>query len=178
MTTAAIWIVYLVAFAALLVAVIARQVRERTLTVRSAMALPAAFAVAAFVLDHTMLHRLASPLAAAIFVLGLLAGAATGLIRAGTMAVRRVGETMVTRGNGRTVAWWVVSLLIRVGLVVGAGSLGLREGAGEAMLFLAVTLGVQNAALAWRAGLLGRAAPVATAVPVAATEVPRFEEVR
>lgn len=176
MATAALWITYLVAFAALMVWVVARQVRERTLTVRSATALPAAFAVAAFVLDHSLLHRLTTPLAVAFLALGLLTGAATGMIRASTMAVRRVGLSMVTRGNRRTVAWWVVSLLVRVGLVVGSGSLGVREGAGEAMLFLAVTLGVQNAALAWRAGLLGR--PVAAAVPVAGVEVPRFEEVR
>ncbi len=171
MATAALWIAYLLGFAAFLATVVARQVRQRTLTLSRAMALPAIFALAGVVADHGLLHRLAAPFAAGIFALGLLAGAATGLIRAGTMAVRRVGETMVTRGNGRTVAWWVLSLLIRVGLVLGAGSLGIHEGLGESMLFLAVTLGVQNAALAWRAGLLGRVTP-------ASPDLPMVEEVR
>jgi hypothetical protein len=87
--------------------------------------------------------------------------AALGVARAHTMGVRRgSSNTIITKGNGWTMMWWGISIAVRVGMAVGLGFLGIKEGVGEAMLFAAVTIGIQNAWLAYRGGLL-RAAPQA-----------------
>jgi uncharacterized membrane-anchored protein len=146
---------------ALIVLIIIRQIGERTWTTRRLVVFPLIFVVAAILNGTTMGHDLASALGVTAFAVGLVLAAALGVARAHTMGVRRgSGNTIVTKGNGWTMMWWGISIAVRVGMAVGLGFLGIREGVGEAMLFAAVTIGIQNAWLAYRGGLL-RTAPQA-----------------
>jgi membrane protein CcdC involved in cytochrome C biogenesis len=147
------WLEYTVLGVVVLVVVIARQLQERELTSRRIVVLPLVFVVLAFMTDHQLLHRLASVGALGLLVLGLVLAVATGTARAMTMRVRRVGGTVLTKGNGRTLALWFVTLALRVGEGALAYALGIQQGAGEAMLFAAATFATQGAVLAWRAGL-------------------------
>ena len=146
---------------AVIALVIVRQIGERTWTPRRLVIFPLIFVVAAVLNGRTMGQDLHSVLAVAAFVMGLVVAGALGVARAHTMGVRRgTANTLVTKGNGWTMMWWGISIAVRVGMGVGLGFLGIKEGIGEAMLFAAVTIGIQNAWLAYRGGLL-RAAPQA-----------------
>lgn len=138
----------------LIALIIVRQVGERTWSPRRLVVFPLIFVVAAILNGQTMGKDLASLLGVTAFVVGLVVAAALGVARAHTMGVRRGnGNTLITKGNGWTMMWWGISIAVRVGLGVALGFLGIKEGVGEAMLFAAVTIGVQNAWLAYRGGL-------------------------
>ncbi len=145
---------YGVLIAAFLVFVIGRQIGERTVPVKRLIVMPAAFAVLALVLDHELGHRLSSPPALAAFAVGIALGVLLGFIRAGTMTVRRTGDALVTRGDRRTLLWWIISIAVRIGGIVLLARFGIHEGTGEGLLFAAATIGAQNLAVARRAGLL------------------------
>jgi hypothetical protein len=149
------WLEYTALGVIVLVVVVTRQLRERELTPRL-FVLPVLFVVLAFN-DDKLAHRLASPAALGMLAFGLVLAAATGVARAWTMRIRRVGGRVLTKGNGRTLALWFVTLLVRIGEVAAAYALGVPEGTGEAMLFAAATFAAQGAALTWRAGLLAPA---------------------
>src|SRR4051794_23565620 len=172
------WVEYTLIVVIVLPILIARQLRERTLTVRRLYVLPAVFLLVGLARDHGLVHRLASAPAVAMLAAGLVLAALTGVARAATMRVRRVGGTVLTKGNGRTLALWFATIGLRVAEVAAAYALGVPEGFGEAMLFAAATFGAQGATLAWRGGLFtatpagpaaaaAPAAPAATAAPVA-----------
>jgi len=145
-----------------------RQTRERRVTPRGLVVLPLVFVAIGVLADKDMPHRLDSPLALALLVLGLLLAGALGVLRATTMTVRRDGRALVTRGTRTTVVWWIVTLAVRIGVVLLAYRLGVAEQLGEAMLFVAVTFGVQNAIVAARGGLFSAApTPAATGAPAA-----------
>ncbi|WP_412539069.1 hypothetical protein R8Z50_24865 [Longispora sp. K20-0274] len=155
MTTIAILTGYALFMLALITFIIRRQVKEGPFKVRRAVVLPAAMLAAGLFADHAMWHRLSTPLAITMLVVGLLVGAATGVIRARTMTVWRTASGVITRGDRRTVIWWIASFALRIVIMVAAGALGAAEGFGEAMLFAGVTFGVQSLVLARRAGMLG-----------------------
>jgi hypothetical protein len=144
---------------ALIALIIYRNLGERTWTVRRLVIFPAIFLVAGLLNGFdTIGHDLASALGLASFVVGVVLAAVFGVARARTMGVRRsAGNTLVTRGGGWTLLWWGISIAVRVGMVVGLGFLGVKEGVGEVYLFAAVTIGAQNLWLARRGGLLGPA---------------------
>ena len=148
------WVIYAVIVVVVLPSLVARQLRQRELSLARIAVLPAAFVVVGFVADHELVHRLSSAPALAMVAAGLVVAGVTGVARAATMRVWRVGGTVLTKGNGLTVALWVATILVRVGEVAAAYALGIPEGAGVAMLFAAATFGAQGLALAWRGGLL------------------------
>jgi hypothetical protein len=153
------WLLYTVLGVIVLGVVVTRQLRERPLTPRQLVVLPLVFVVLAFT-DNKLAHHLASLAAVGMLALGLLLGAATGVARAATMRVRRVEGRVLVKGNGRTLALWFVTVLVRVGEVAAAYALGIPEGTGEAMLFAAATFAAQGAVLVWRAGPLTALSPV------------------
>jgi hypothetical protein len=139
-----------VAFAAF---VISRQVRRRAVTPRGLVILPVWFLVLSVLADHTMLYRLSSGVAIGFFALGVAFAVAMGFARAATLRVWRTATGPMCEGTWRTGALWVATIAVRVGLFALAAKLGAQEGMGEAMVFVAVTLGMQNVLLARRAGL-------------------------
>jgi hypothetical protein len=155
------WVLVVVIVAVVLPTVIARQVRERELTGRRVVILPAIFLVAAFAADPALGHRLASVPALAMLAVGLVLAVLTGAARAATMRVRRVGGAVLTRGNGRTVTLWLATIALRVAMVAVSYAFGVPEGTGEALLFGAATFAAQGAVLAWRGGLFSAGGPVA-----------------
>lgn len=155
------YLLYGVLGVALLVWMISRQIGERTWSARRLAIYPVIFLLVAVLNGGELGKDLAGGLAVGLFVVGLVVAAALGFARAHTMGVRRgTGSTIVTNGNWRTITWWIVSIVVRVGLGLGAGLLGVHEGVAEPMLFAAVTFGVQNLLMASRGGLL-KAAPAA-----------------
>jgi hypothetical protein len=139
-----------VAFAAF---VIHRQTRRRAVTPRDLVILPAWFVILSVLADHTMVSRLGSAVAAGFFAAGVLFAVAMGVARAATIRVWRTEAGLLCEGSWRTGVLWVATIAVRVAVFVLAAKAGAAEGAGEAMLFVAVTLGTQNLVLARRAGL-------------------------
>jgi hypothetical protein len=150
------WLIYTVLGVVVLVWAVARQLREREVSPRQLLLLPGLFLVLAFT-DRKLGHDLDSATAIGMLGAGLVLAAVTGVARAWTMRIRRVGGRVLAKGNGLTLTLWVVTILVRVGEVAAAYALGIHEGTGEAMLFAAATFGAQGAVLAWRAGLVGTA---------------------
>jgi hypothetical protein len=153
------WVEYTALGVIVLVVVVARQLREREVSSRRLFVLPLILVAIAFT-DHKLAHHLASPKAIGLLAFGLVLAAATGVARAWTMRLRRVGGRVLAKGNGRTLTLWFVTLLVRVGEVALAYAVGVPEGTGEAMLFAAATFAAQGATLAWRTGLFGTAPAV------------------
>jgi hypothetical protein len=140
----------------LLIWIISRQVGERTWTTRRLVIMPLLFLVVAVLNGRTLGHDLSTGLAIGLFAAGLVLAVLLGLARAASMAVRPGSNTtVITRGNMWTMALWLLSIAVRVGLAFGAASLGAPEGIAEAMLFAAITIGTQNLVVARRGGLLG-----------------------
>lgn len=144
---------------ALVALMIWRQVGERQWSVRRLIMFPAIFLLIAVLNGRDLGHELAPAMAKVMLVVGLVLAVALGLARAHTMKiVRREGTTIVTRGTKWTMLWWGISIATRIGAAVAASTvLHLHEGIAQAMLFVAVTIGVQNLWLARRGGLLGSA---------------------
>lgn len=141
---------------ALLVWIISRQVGERTWTPRRLVIMPLIFVVVAIASGRSLGHDLSGALGIGLFAGGLVLAVVLGLARAATMGVRPGPDnTVVTRGTGWTMGLWLLSIAVRVALAIGAAKIGAPEGTAEAMLFAAVTIGAQNAVVAWRGGLLG-----------------------
>jgi hypothetical protein len=139
-----------VAFA---VFVIHRQIRRRAVTPRDLILLPVWFIVLSVLADHTMVGRLGSPVAVACFAAGVAFAVAMGIARAATIRVWRTATASYCEGGWLTGTLWVATIAVRVAMFMLAAKWGAREGAGEAMLFVAITLGSQNLILARRAGL-------------------------
>jgi hypothetical protein len=151
----------IVAFAAW---AIAMQVVRKGVSAKRLVLLPAGFAVLALVSDHTWTQRLHTPAALAFLGLGLLLAVGMGYLRFATMRVWRTEKGWVSQGGWLTVVTWLATIAVRVAVALLAMVAGAPEGAGEIMLFVAITLAAQNVFIARRAGLLGRAASPA-AVP-------------
>ncbi|GAA3448922.1 hypothetical protein [Dactylosporangium matsuzakiense] len=139
-----------VAFAAL---VISRQVRRRAVTPRGLIILPVWFLILSLLADHRMVYRLDSALAIGFFAAGVAFAVAMGFARAATLRVWGTDAGPMCEGDWRTGVLWVATIAVRVGVFLLAARLGAQEGMGEAMVFVAVTLGTQNVLLARRAGL-------------------------
>jgi hypothetical protein len=144
-----------VAFAAF---VISRQVRRRAVTPRSLVVLPVWFLILSILADHRMVYRLDSAVAIGFFAIGVAFAVAMGFARAATLRVWPSETGPMCEGTWRTGALWVATIAVRVGVFVLAAKFGAHEGTGEAMVFVAATIGVQNALLARRAGLFAPAA--------------------
>jgi hypothetical protein len=167
---------YVVVGLAFVAFVISRQIRLRRVTTRSLAILPAWFVGIAFLADHMFVHRLtATGVAAGFFAVGVALAAVMGVARAATLRVWKTADGTFCQGGWRTGALWVLTIALRVGMFLIAAKAGAVEGGGEAMLYVAVTLGVQNLVVASRAGLLPLGTPAAqpgasAAQPVAIVE--------
>jgi hypothetical protein len=154
---------------AFIVFVISRQVRRRRVTPRGLTVLPVWFAALSVLADHRMVYRLHTAVAIGFFAAGVVFAGIMGVARAQTLRVWHTPDGPFCEGGWYTGALWFGTIAVRAGLFVLAARMGAVEGAGEAMLFVAVTLGVQNVLIARRAGLLPTAAgraPALREVPV------------
>jgi hypothetical protein len=136
---------------------ITMQVIRKSVSVKRLVLLPAGFTVLAVASDHGWTQRLSSPITVFFFGLGLLLAVGMGLVRSATMKVWRAEAGWVSKGGPLTVATWFATIALRVAVMLVAVQAGAPEGAGEIMLFVAVTLAAQNLVIAKRAGLLGHA---------------------
>ncbi|MEV4252087.1 hypothetical protein AB0J52_02845 [Spirillospora sp. NPDC049652] len=127
--------------------VLRRQLRTRRIDEARMYTLPAILVVAGLaqggVIDHA--HEVLS-----VGLLGVEAVAALllGALRAATMRLWREPDgSLWRRGGGLTVAAWIVSIAVRVGLIGVAYVLGVRTGSGNLIAFLGVSLLAQYAIL-------------------------------
>ncbi|MEU0049161.1 DUF1453 domain-containing protein [Streptomyces sp. NPDC006309] len=143
--------------------VIARQFRAHTLdTDRRWWLLPLVLAVVALrepgILDAH--HRVES---AALLVVELLIGLATGAGWGWTTRIRTAPDGVVwSRSTKASVAVWGVGIALRAGLFALGSALGLHQDSSALLLGLAGTLLVRGGVLTWRArssGAAGRPAP-------------------
>lgn len=147
---------------AVLALVIYRQLRTTAVTPRRTYVIPLIFAVYGIGLvvgqDHGRFLDPAHTSLSAVLLAGELAAAVLlGVLRAVTVTVWRDPDgTTWRRGNGWTVAAWIVSVLVRVGFAAGGGYLGVHSSTGMIMVFVAVTLLAQNLFVEWR----GRNLPI------------------
>lgn len=92
------------------------------------------------------------PLSVGLIVVEAFAALALAFYRAYTVRVWRDERGLLWgQGTWQTVVAWIVSIAVRIGLV-GAGMLmGVTQGEGGILVFLGLTLLVQNAVVTWRA---------------------------
>ncbi|MFC5064587.1 hypothetical protein [Actinomycetospora atypica] len=93
----------------------------------------------------------------ALLVVGLVVGAATGLLRAATVSLWVQDGRVLTRGHWGTAALWVVGIGVHVGLDLLAGVVAPSAGAVDAssiLLFVGVSLGAQGLVTMQRARAL------------------------
>ncbi|GAA5184444.1 hypothetical protein GCM10023322_25920 [Rugosimonospora acidiphila] len=142
---------------------ITMQVVRKNVSVKRLVLLPAGFTVLALASDHGWAQRLHTPAAFGFFAFGLLLAVGMGFVRSATMRVWQAENGWVSQGGWRTVVAWLATFAVRVAVMLLAMRVGVAEGAGEIVLFVAVTLAAQNLFIARRAGLFGRtASPAAT----------------
>lgn len=151
---------------AVLALVIRRQLRASAVTPPRTYVTPLILFVYGIgllvVQDHGRVLDPAHATLSAVLLAGeLVAAVLLGLLRAATVTVWRDPDgTTWRRGNGRTVAAWIGSILVRVAFATGGAYLGVHSGTGEIMVFVAVTLLAQNLFVEWR----GRSLPIAATV--------------
>ena len=90
-------------------------------------------------------------LSVGLLAIETLAAAALALYRAYTVRIWREGGTVWRQGTWQTVLAWVVSIGLRVGLIAAGTAMGVAQSKGGIMVFLGLTLLVQNAVVSWRA---------------------------
>lgn len=147
--------------------VIRRQMVERRLTTTRMLTIPILLIVLGLAEDSSAFDRLNSPTALALLVGGLLVGAIGGAARAASQKLIWRQGVVYTRGTGWTMVLWLATVLVRVGMAALGAALHAPEGTGEILLFLGVTLVVQNLLLARRAGV-----PILGAAPAAGRSTP------
>lgn len=135
---------------------ITMQVIRKSVSVKRLVLLPVGFTVLALVSDHGWAQRLHTPVALGFFAFGLLLAVAMGLVRAATITVWRAESGWMSKGGWLTVVTWLATIAVRVAVALLAMKFGAAEGAGEIILFVAVTIATQNLIIAKRAGLLNR----------------------
>jgi hypothetical protein len=146
-------LIYGLVAVAVLVLVVRRQMALRPINPGSMMRVPAILLVIGLVSDRTLLDRLNSPAGALLLVAGLLIGVAGGVARGLSQRLIWREGVVYTRGTRWTLVLWLATVLLRVGMAALGAAVHAPEGTGEVLLFLAVTLGVQNLLLMRRAGL-------------------------
>jgi hypothetical protein len=103
-----------------------------------------------------------------LLVVGLVVGAATGLLRAATVSLWVQDGRVLTRGHWGTAALWIVGIGVHVGLDLLAGVVAPSAGAvnsSSILLFVGVSLGAQGLVTMRRARSLPRA-PATASQPV------------
>ena len=144
--------------------VLYRQLRARPVGERQLYTVPAVLAVIG--LAQGGLPDDAHPAPSAALLAGeAVAAVAFGALRAVTVRLWRESDGgLWRRGTGWTVAAWLVSILSRVGFIAAGHALGLKLGSNLFLLFLALTLIVQNLLVVWRGRRVTGTAPASVAL--------------
>ncbi len=149
-----------------LVWVIRRQMSERRVGARRAYTIPlimAVIGVVGLVNDKSHTDKLLSGTGLGLLAVGVVIGVGMGVVRALSQRLYWRDGVAYTRGTGWTLALWLGTVALRIGMAALGAVLHAPEGTGEILIFLALTLAVQNVVLMRRAGLplAGIAAPSA-----------------
>ncbi|GAA2126385.1 hypothetical protein [Actinomadura napierensis] len=148
---------------AVLALVLYRQLRSRPVGERRLYTLPAVLAVIG-VAQGGLLDQAHAGLSVALLAVEAVTAVAFGALRAVTVRLWRADDgELWRRGTAWTLAAWLVSILSRVGFLAAGHALGLKVGSSVFLVFLALTLIVQNLLVAWRGRRLTAAAPVGVA---------------
>ncbi|MDL4815867.1 hypothetical protein [Actinomadura opuntiae] len=148
---------------AVLALVLYRQLRARPVGERRLYTVPAVLAVIG-VAQGGLLDQAHMGPSVALLAGEAVAAVAFGALRAVTVRLWRAGDgELWRRGTGWTLAAWLVSILSRVGFLAAGHALGLKIGASAFLVFLALTLIVQNLLVMWRARRLTGTAPASVA---------------
>ncbi|HEU5024800.1 MAG TPA: hypothetical protein VFV01_07740 [Spirillospora sp.] len=148
---------------AVLALVLYRQLRARPVGERRLYTLPAVLAVIG-IAQGGLLDDAHAALSVALLAAEAVAAIAFGVLRAVTVRLWREKDgALWRRGTGWTLAAWLVSILSRVGFLAAGHALGLKLGSSVFLVFLALTLIVQNLLVAWRGRRIGGTAPASVA---------------
>lgn len=144
--------------------VLYRQLRARPVGERQLYTVPAVLAVIGLA-QGGLLDAAHPALSAALLAGEAVAAVAFGALRAVTVRLWRESDGgLWRRGTGWTVAAWLVSILSRVGFIAAGHALGLKLGSNLFLLFLALTLIVQNLLVVWRGRRVTGTAPASVAL--------------
>ncbi|POM22696.1 hypothetical protein BTM25_49000 [Actinomadura rubteroloni] len=145
--------------------VLSRQLSSRPLEEKSSFRVPLILA-AVGLFSGGLIDRDHLAMSVTLLVAGLVVALGSGVVRALTVRVWRAEDGTLWRGGTAwTLAAWVSSVLLRVGLVVAGHVTGAASEGGGLLLFLGLTLVVQNALVVYRARTLVPA-PAVQAVAV------------
>jgi hypothetical protein len=143
--------------------VLYRQLRARPVGERRLYTIPAVLAVIG-VAQGGLLDDAHPALSVALLAGELVAAVAFGVLRAVTVRLWRESDgELWRRGTGWTLAAWLVSILSRVGFLAAGHALGLKLGSNLFLVFLALTLIVQNLLVVWRGRRITGTAPASVA---------------
>ncbi|MFG2003192.1 hypothetical protein ACGFNU_28930 [Spirillospora sp. NPDC048911] len=137
--------------AVLVAYVLYRQLRTRPMCSEKAYLLPAVL-VGAGLLQGGLLDTAHPLVSALLLAAGLVSALGLGAVRATTVRVWRDEHGVLwRRGTAWTVVIWLASIAVRAGLIATGYALGVHGEAGGLLLFLGLTLLVQNVVVGWRA---------------------------
>ena len=143
---------------AVVILVLARQVQKRSVRQDSRPLIVLIIAVLGLVEagEFVRTHPVGSQ-AIVLAVASLVIAAAFGVIRAYTVRLWREGGQLFRQGNAMTIVLWLVAIGIHFGLdaLIDSSAKGLSTS--TLLLYLAVTLGVQQLVVRYRATALSRA---------------------
>ncbi|MFC0042148.1 DUF1453 domain-containing protein [Actinomadura rayongensis] len=146
--------------------VLSRQLTARPLEEKSSFRVPLILA-AVGLFSGGLVDRDHIAVSVVLLVAGVVVALGSGVVRALTVRVWRDQDGVLWRGGTPwTLAAWVGSVLLRVGLVVVGHLTGAASEGSGLLLFLGLTLLVQNALVVYRARTLTVPAPAAKGVAV------------
>ncbi|MFD0684908.1 hypothetical protein [Actinomadura fibrosa] len=153
---------------AVLAFVLHRQMRARPLDERSLATIPIVMIIIGAAQGG--LADAAHPaVSVALLAAEAVAAVALGVWRAATVHLwRGPGGALWRRGTAWTAAAWTASIAIRAALIGAGYAAGVHPAAGAVLVFLGLTLLVQNLAVGLRARRMPATVPVPAAVPAAA----------
>jgi hypothetical protein len=141
----ALLVVALVAF------VLYKQLQTRQVSAERAYTLPGIMMIIG-VVQGGLYDRTHPAASVALLAAGVVSALGLGAVRATTMKIWQDERgARWRRGTPLTLAAWVLSVAVRVGLIGIGYWAGMKAETGGLLLFLGLTLLAQNAVVAWRA---------------------------
>jgi hypothetical protein len=129
-----------------------RQLQVHPVTGASLVRLPIILGIVGAVVAGSSLFGLLRPPLLPFTLLSLIVGVAAGILRGFQVRTWQQAAQWFTQGTWLTVAIWLVMIAIKVAIGVVEGIAGIASGPtpGEILLFIALSLIVQNLILAYR----------------------------
>lgn len=125
--------------------VLVRQLRPQRINEARLFTLPVILVIVG-VMQGGLIDHAHEVLSAALLAVEAVAGLLLGAMRAATMRLWREPDgSLWRRGGALTIAAWIVSIAVRVGLLGIAYWLGVKTGSGNLIAFLGVSLLAQYA---------------------------------